>query len=566
MEKPLILDLKIHNKLTFLDLKFEALREFSITQEIQQYYLYFDELLLNNEDFIFGYLQYFSERNSYLKFYLKQNIEKNMIELKKEKNEKKKTQEIDENYYFNEIAYLEADIKLSKIKHDQEEFKKGNSELNKKLQQISENTEKEIQKKVDDLNSKNKNFLDLEDQYFNVKETCFEIEKLENAKREQQEYKIRNEKIKKDDPILITYKDVFKFRAKESCYFFLYLFCLCFFMVNHKFSSFSDSIEINSNNFVKDILIKNPIFKHFIGVSVQKENKMSFIKNKKQDYFLNTRNDLLIYQLVLLNNIFSKNFSTFSNDYESIGMSLNKSGISWNGPNSYTQFNHKLSKKSYFENKQKDSLDSMYGNQYIVDDEILKDNINTFLPELKENINYYNLDLTDSFFCNDNNDYNFPVKFSLLNYSMFNVPIETVIKKIMNPTNYSQILDKSRDNINLTIYYNFDNKTDSNLKGLFRNYDDNGYKLYYDFSDHDPLIYSFISKKILKKFYNSDDLKFINFDLTIRHKYFQVPIRIVINFELSNLGLIHSEYKINMLDFNYRENVCFYFLNIHLKI
>lgn len=620
--------------MNFIQFKTEAMKEFYIDiTDYKYFYLSFQGAYLNNNDLVLPFLNYLIEKNIPMNFILeksnqstfKKNLNKKEKKDSQEKNplkdqneEKKKLLELQGNFYNSEIAYLEAQLKMKSIDEEAEQFKKGQGQLFNKIAKISQNYANEREKKKNEYKERNSYFLDPEDHYFNAKEFCFEIQKLEWEEKMKKDEIIRKDKVKKDNPIIITYNDVFKLRLQQAFIFYMYLIFLFCFMILHRFSSFDDIIEFNANNYLENVFIKNPIMKNFIDRPSPEKMKKGY---KFDDYITNSR-DWIIYQNFILNNLMlqADGQTDYRKSYNKIMLTNNVNHNSAvYGATELLQFNHKFSKKHKFEfyvnetntlndysksrfmqfsfqendtsldfnstnfledkNKEEQDKESDYKNTDTKGGSIMEDFIekiedlfihkfldqdikicdhdylefkNTFIPkvELKELI----LELGDSWFFGDIKDRTIPLKIPIEKLNTSNDTKDlNFFNFLKNETiNNKQDFEYDEELNTVEIYFKniSSSRDDVEMPGKLMQYKNTGFKVYYDLSKHDPSLYDGLGQNILKNLYAYEELRYSNIDFTLTHNRFNLPIRILINFEISNLGYTHSHFIIQIIDFN----------------
>jgi len=592
------------------------MKEFKILiTDFKKYYMLFQDACLNDEDKVLPFLDYLNENNMMMNFILiktkddkyitsedKNEIIKNdnkTNDIDFENKKKKKELESKGNFYFSEIAYLEAELKIKRINEENKLFKQGQGVLYNNLVNIGKKLKKKKQKIADDLKIRNENFLDPEDKYFNVKEFCFEIQKLEWEEKKKKEETIRKEIAKKDDPIVVTYNDVFHFRLKESIYFYIYLFFLMMFIFYHKFSKIDNSIKYNIYSFFEDTLFRNSLYKNILGKAT---NDLS-IEEFDSDNIFNSKKKFIIFQSLILNNIFST--YNASNDYDKFNEILlsddyNNSHAFYNAFR-HAQFNYKFSKRYIFrddsnktnsekkrvyntsqsnqrkltefnkkfynycprflkkeENKNFTEFSSFLRNYYEeelnINQQRLFNFLKNFIPKvsLKEG---YSMDLSDSMVFNDKEDNYFPIMINLNLKNETNVLnqklLEFLKNKKLNKIPDSFIFDES--NRDLEIYFQYNPQNNQKMKGKLRDYKNTGFKVYYDFSEHEPTLYNNVSQSILNNLFLKDELRYANIDLLIKHNKFNLPIRILVSFERSTFDYIYFQFKIFLLDFKLKK-------------
>jgi len=566
---------------TFAEFKTENLNEFKILiAEYKYYYLGFQGTILNNEDKVLPFLNYLNEHNYPMNFTLMRirssnilkepnQIAKNNIEQNR-KFEIKKEVKLEVNLYFSEISYLEANLKTRKLIEEDRQYKQGKGTLFNNLQKISEKFKKEKLKKAEEFKIRNENFFDPEDKYFNVKEFCFEIKKLNWEEKKKKEEIIRKGKKKKDNPMLITYNDVFKYRLKETIYFYLYFICILVFMVNHRYSNFEDKIEYNIRDYFEKIFFKNSIYKNFL-LSKQ-NNKFS------SDFTLNDQRYWAIYQTFIINNIlvnvdFYKDIREL---YNSILLTDDKNHpiANYNGYKT-AQFSLKFAKRHLFKNndsgkkvddytcgkdkncKNSNFLRDFLDKNIVINDKDYEEYINNFLYGDINLDKGFSLDLSYDNLDRDYKEKNSPININIDNFFFEENLYAEFIKNFLDNkllNNFDDSLNFDYDKVNHTIKMFFheiidEKQIESKTKGKIREYTKTGYKIYYNISQHNEDIYDKFSNYFLRGFDSSEDLKFTNIDFTFKHNKFNLPLRILINFELSNIGYVNFDYDIIVLDF-----------------
>jgi len=289
--------------------------------------------------------------------------------------------------------------------------------------------------------------------------------------------------------------------------------------------------------------------------------------NKLENYIRNSR-DWIIYQNLIFNNIIVREGE---NDHEK--NSFNKIHLTSDdthtsavyGPFRYLQFNHKFSKthelktstttdEDHHQNHKMILLNFNNEETKISDQDYLRLK-NTFIPTIK--MKDICMDISDSSILSEIKDGTNRLKISLQNLTQSN-----------NNENKNFLEFKEIKNINGK-YFNYNETensveisfkkhniySDESLQGKLGGYKNSGYKVYYDLAEHNPSEYDKIYQNIFKNLYSSSKLRFSNMDFTLVHNRFNLPIRVLINFEISKTGFTNSFLSIEILDYEDKHNL-----------